>query len=88
MNKKSQFIFVGIMIAIMTFIVLVQFINPLKSQINTARSPDNLDCINSSISVGNKATCVIVDWQLPYFIAIGMGAAGAFMGGRLLRQGS
>ena len=32
-NNKSQAIFVGIMVAMMVFIVIVQLIGPLKTQI-------------------------------------------------------
>ena len=75
-QKKGQAIFIGIMIFVMLFIVIVQFINPLKDEITTARSVDNLDCGNSSITVGTKATCIVVDFTLFYFIGIAI-AAGA-----------
>ena len=61
MNKRGQQIFIGIMVAVMVFIVLVQFINPIKGQIDTARNTDNLDCTNTANTVGTKGSCVIVD---------------------------
>lgn len=72
-NNKKGFglgIFAGAMTAIIVFIMAVQFITPIKDQIIDARAVDALDCTNSSISTGNKATCIVVDWTLPYFIAL------------------
>lgn len=83
-GKKGQMIFAGIMIFIMLFIVVVQFINPMKTQITTARSVDNLDCGNTSITVGTKATCVVTDWTLFYFIGIIMAAAATYITGKKL----
>lgn len=79
MNKKGQQVFIGVMIFIMLFIVIVQFISPIKTQITTARNTNNLDCSNSSITVGQKSTCVVVDMTLFYFVGMGLAAAGAFL---------
>lgn len=62
--------FAGAMTAIVVFIMAVQFIDPIKDQITDARDVTALDCGNTSISTGNKATCIVVDWTLPYFIAM------------------
>lgn len=72
MNNKAQSlgIFAGIMVGLMVFIVAVQFIGPIKEQIQDARDVSALDCTNSSITTAMKGTCIIVDWTLPYFIAI------------------
>lgn len=82
LNKKAQHIFAGIGIFVMVFIVMVQFITPIKDQIIIARDVSALDCTNSSISTGVKATCVVVDWTLPYFVwivlAAGIGIIGTF----------
>ncbi len=76
-NNRSQAIFVGIMVMMMVFIVLVQLIGPLKEQIVLARDTNNLDCGNSSIPASNKGACVIIDWTFPYYIgmAIAVGAS-------------
>jgi len=79
MNKNGQMIFIGIMTSIMVFIVLVQFISPIKSQIDTARNIDNLNCTSTTNSVGTKASCIIVDWYLPYFLAAGIAVAIGFI---------
>ena len=75
MNKKGQAIMVGIMVAVIIFIAALQFITPLKELVVEARNPDNLDCGNSSISTGQKSTCIIVDWYMFYIIGSIMAAA-------------
>lgn len=67
MNKKGQAVMVGIMIAIMVFIVAVVFIEPLQDVIVLGRDATHLDCTNTSISTGQKGTCILVDLYLPYF---------------------
>ncbi len=78
MDNKGQAIFFGMMIGVMVFIALTQMITPIKDSITEAREVGNLDCTNSSISIGTKATCVIVDWTLPYYVG---GALAAAIGG-------
>lgn len=82
LNKKGEAIFLGIMVAIMVFLSLVVMIEPLKDGITLGRDSDHLDCTNSTISTGVKATCILVDLWLFYFvgagIAISIGAIGAF----------
>jgi len=85
-NKKGQAIFVGIMVFVMAFIVLVQFIDPIKDQIALARTAENLDCTNTSISFGDRSTCVLVDTALFYYFGMGLAAAAAFLGARFLGQ--
>lgn len=74
-NKKSQVIFFGIMMGIMVFIAMVETITPIKDTITTARDADHLDCTNSSNSVGTKATCVVIDFSLFYYVGVMMAAA-------------
>jgi len=68
LNKKGQAVFVGIMIAIMVFITAVVLITPLKEVINLGRDVDHLDCENESIGVGERATCILIDMWLFYFV--------------------
>ena len=88
MNKKGQMIFFGIMISVMVWIAFSQMIGPVKDATRDARAADQLDCGNSSISVGTKATCVITDWTLfgwaSAIIAVIIGAAGGNFADRLL----
>jgi len=76
MNNKGQ-LFLGIMLFIFIFIILVITTPVLKDFIEIARDSDNLDCTNSSISTGVKATCVVVDIGLFYYAAAILSAAGA-----------
>lgn len=86
MNKKGQMIFYGMMLAVMIWIAFTQLLGPVKDSTEDARSLSQLDCGNSSISMGNKGTCVIVDWTLfgwaGAIIAAIIGAAG----GKLLEK--
>ena len=89
LNKRAQgiAIFAGIMTFIIVFAAVINLIPSLKIQINQARNADHLDCANTSISVGEKGSCILVDLQMPYFIAIVLStAAGFIVGNRLKRQ--
>ncbi len=78
-NKKSQAVFVGIMIAIMVFITVVILIEPLKEQIIISRDADHLDCTNSSISTGQRMTCLLVDLYLFYFVGACIAAGASYI---------
>lgn len=86
MNRKGQTVMVGIMIAVMAYIMIVQFVSPLKSFITDARAPAGLDCTNSSITDGEKSTCVIVDFSLFYFIGMAIAVAVGGIGGYALKK--
>ena len=78
------------MITMMVFIVLVQFIGPLKDQIINARDTNALDCGNSTIPASQKGACVIVDWTLPYYLGMSIAAGAGILAGfgikRVLKQ--
>ena len=76
MNSRGQ-MFLGIMLFIMIFIILVITIPVLKEVMEIGRDADHLDCDNSSISTGVKATCVVTDIGLFYYAASLLSAAGA-----------
>lgn len=84
--KRGQQLFFGLMISVMIWIAFSQLLGPVKSTLEDARATDQLDCTNTSISVGTKATCVVVDYTLfgwaIAIISLILGAAG----GRLLDQ--
>lgn len=79
MNNKGQVFLIGLMLGIATFMLAMIFIDPLIAVIDESRGTDQLDCLNSSISDGKKATCLIVDLTLPIFIAVVVGLAGAYI---------
>lgn len=86
MNKKGQYIFAGIMIAIMVFITAIVLIEPLKDVINTGRDADHLNCGNESNTVGTKATCILVDMWLFYFTGVCIAGGIAFISAKKLRE--
>lgn len=78
--SRGQAAVVGVMIAVMLFLTVIVFIQPLKGSIGWARNADNLDCSNASISVGQQMTCIVVDSYLPLYIGFGIAAALAYIG--------
>jgi hypothetical protein len=83
-NKKGQTAVLGLMIGVFVFMLAMVFIDPLKDVISESRSVSQLDCENSSISDGTKATCLVVDLILPYFISVVVAVAGAWIGAKIL----
>jgi len=79
LGNKGQALIAGIGVAIIVFIIAVQFITPLKEIVNDVRGSDKLDCGNTSLSTGIKATCVIVDWYTPYLILMIMASGIGFI---------
>lgn len=71
-GKKGM---VGIITAIMVFIVVSILINPLKTLIILARDSSHLNCASSSITVGGKLACIAVDIWLFYFSVFAISAA-------------
>lgn len=84
-NTSGQALVVGLMIFMMVFVTAIILIQPIKELIIDARDTDQLDCGNTSISTGQKATCLIVDLFLPYFIGVVLAAGAGFVAWRLFR---
>jgi len=82
MNNKGQVALIGLMVGIMSFMMAMIFIDPISDVITETRNNTQLDCSNSSITDGQKATCLIVDLILPYFIAVVIAVAGAYISAR------
>lgn len=81
-NKKAQYGLIGMMSAVMLILFAFQMITPIKDEVTTARNSANLDCTNSSISTGDRMTCIAVDLYLPYFIIVALAAAGGYLIGK------
>ncbi len=47
-----------------TKVSVSQLLGPIKDATSDARSVSQLDCDNSSITTGNKATCVVIDFMM------------------------
>ena len=73
MNKKGQQIFLGIMISIMAFIVIILFIPVLKDFIIDTRA--DMSCGSADITTGVKMTCILVDLYLFYIVGAAIAAA-------------
>lgn len=83
-DKRGQAALVGVMIGIFVFMLAMVFINPIKAVIDDTRAVSKLDCENGSISDGAKMTCLIVDLIMPYFIAVIIAIAGAWVGAKFI----
>lgn len=84
MNNKGQVAFLTMMIGIVIIILSLAFAPGLKTQIDTTRGVSGLDCTNSSISTFDKATCIVTDLNLFYFVGGLIFVAGAVIMGRRL----
>ena len=74
---------VSIMIAVLLFISVVSFIEPLRDQVSEART--GLHCSWDNLSTGEEMTCIIVDTSLPAYIGIGLAIALSYIGIKRLR---
>ena len=79
MNNRGQLALVGFAFGLFIFLLGLALINPIKDVIQPTREADQLDCSNSSISDGQKVTCLAVDLLLPYFIITIFAIAGGYM---------
>lgn len=84
MNKRGQVALLGLAIGMIIFFLGMGLINPIKDVIDTVRDTDQLDCGNSSITDGQKLTCLVVDVTLPYFILAIFALAGAWVTTRVI----
>jgi len=83
LNKKSNWVLIGIMSFIVVLIAIVQFIPVVKDQIVTTRS--DLDCANESITTGTKMTCIAVDTTLFYFVGVAIVAGAGYLWGKRVK---
>lgn len=79
MNKKGQTVALGILAAVLIFIVGSMVIDLFKDDITTARAADKLDCANAAISDGNKLMCLGIDIVVPYFFLIIISLSGGVL---------
>jgi len=83
MNNQGQVVFLAFMIGVTILILALGLAGGLREQTDNARNSTNLDCGNSSISTFDKATCVVADANLFYFIVGLIGIAIAIIIARL-----
>ena len=82
MNKRGGTLFIAVIIASMVFIAGMIVMNFIRDDSVTTRNSSNLDCSNSSISDGNKVTCLGIDLIVPYFVILVISAAAGLVGAR------
>ena len=84
-QKKSQAIFVSLMVSILGLIVVLILVSPLKEGISNATNGTFSVLLNSSnpaIATEHKATVIVLDMALFYFVGIMIAASIAFVTGR------
>lgn len=84
LGRSGQFVFLGIMVMIMTLFVIIAFVPVVKEVVAVAIDADHLDCDNAAISTGNKMTCILADLYLPYLVGVAIAAGGAYIGAKSL----
>lgn len=83
LNKKGQQIFLSIMMGIIIFILIVILSPVLKSEITSAtNSSVYLNASNPNIAVEDRATVIILDMGIFYYIAMMVAASIAYVAGK------
>lgn len=85
MNKQGTAIFFILMMGVAFFILGLALANPLKEVMDEARTSDQLNCTNSTVTEQNKAICTSIDIQQFLFTGVIFGLAGILIGGILYR---
>lgn len=80
-KDKKGTLFIGFIFAFFFFLVGMWMLPFIKDEVTGART--SLDCTNSSISDGNKATCLFTDAGVPYFIIAVLIFIGGLVGNEL-----
>ena len=86
MNKKGQYIFYGIAMAILLLVTIIAFIEPLKENIRIARNDTHMNCTDPNLSTGEKATCIMIDWWLFGFVGVAGGVAFSYLTYKKIKQ--
>ncbi len=86
MNKKGQALIFGIMLMILALVVVSIVIHPLVEVIDLTRSADSLNCTSTTISTGRRATCLVVDIYLPYFVITALFLGGGYLVQKKVRE--
>ena len=86
MNKKGQALMYGLGAAFIAFVFLTQMIAPFKETIEDVRDTDKLNCTSTNLGTGSRATCILVDWAMPYYLFAGFAVAIGYITFRKLQQ--
>lgn len=82
LKKKGQILMYWIMSAVVVFIIAMAFSEPLVESVTTATNASNLDCDNNANTIQRKATCVVIQSGLFYFIGSLVAASIAIISGK------
>jgi hypothetical protein len=80
MNNKGQMIILKIMLAVVMLISVMIISTALKEGVDNASTA--LSCSDSGLPVAKRATCIITDFSLFYFIGIAISVSMAFLAGK------
>lgn len=83
-NKKGSGLILAIVFAAMIFVAGMLIVNHLKPDITLVRGATGLDCTNTNVSDGTKATCLGVDLVIPIVIVAVVSLAGGLIVSRFL----
>lgn len=68
LEKRGQTFFLTFMIGVTIIILALALAPALKNQIEETRNINNLNCSSNSLSTFDKATCLVADLNLFYYI--------------------
>jgi hypothetical protein len=83
-NKHGQVIAYTLMLGTVIIILALALAPVVKEQVDNSRNATNMDCSNASVSNFVKATCVISDISIFYFIGGLVFIAGAVITARVV----
>lgn len=69
----------GVITAIVVFVVTSILIEPLKDFIVYARDASHLNCVDATISVASRLSCLVIDLWLFWFVLTAISAAITFI---------
>jgi len=83
MNNKAQVLIFSLMLGVTMIVLILALAGPIKTQIDATRNATGLNCTNPAITSFDKATCVVVDINMAYFIGGVLFIAGAVIGAKI-----
>ena len=83
-NKRGQAVVVGMMVAVMVFIIAVVMIAPIKEVVVSGRA--DIGCQYTNLTTGERGACILIDLYLPYFFGVVMAVGLGYIGGRAVMR--
>lgn len=82
LNKRGQRVILSIMLAIIAFIMALGFSKPIIESIEITSNSSSINCTSPTITGVTKATCIIIDVGLFYFLGSCIAAGIAYITGK------